>query len=329
MSIWSYEELKREILKRHEIAQLCLHQEFHAARKIQSFYRGYQVRKMVKHWNAMAILIQKSYRGYAGRKVYFILLQDTVQQRFDAFYAQQATHIQRVFRGFWSRKTTFDYYKMKKWIGLVKLKNDELSEETWEYFQDERNRRTELHNNMARDLCIFIARKLHHLLRTHQRAGIYSNSKSKTLTHVEKLLAAFRFKESNAIDRKENREMKLKYMTEVRKAYREMDTRKNGKCQQFRKYRNMDLAEKELVPKTVNVVERPLKIGQITYPFEPRLQVSEKYCDKILSMTRDFEILSPGRDFSLNTKIIRKPEKIEEFLHVLKDYCLLHNLIEK
>lgn len=274
----------------------------------------------------MAILIQKTYRGYMGRKLYRIILEDTVQGKLMTFYNNQATAIQKVYRGFWSRKTKFDCYKLKRWISLVIRKNDELSDKTWIHFENERNLKTNQLNEMARTFCIYIAKKLHHLLRTHQTAGIYSESQSKALSHVEQLLNAFSFRKSNDNYRKTKENQRCNYMEAVHSFYEKSANKSHrySRCDQFWRYRKVG-------NEVQGVIKEPmLKFGTIKYPYIRSIVSDDNYCDQLVELTKKFDILSPGKaDFSLNTKIVQRPDRVEEFIHVLKEFCLLHNLISK
>lgn len=140
----------------------------------QSIWRGYQVRQWVLRLNRSAIRIQSTFRGYRQRRLYALLLEQTVQERIERHFNWHATNIQRWWRGYWSRRQHFDYYKQRKWLRRLQEKGSELDAETSAYFAEERCRSAAEREHLARKLCVLIARKLHHLLRTHQRPGIYS-----------------------------------------------------------------------------------------------------------------------------------------------------------
>jgi hypothetical protein len=60
--------------------------------------------------------IQRVYRGYAGRKQFTkLLIKLNKDIRMD-YYNSQATLIQKVWRGYHSRRTIFDYYGRKKYL---------------------------------------------------------------------------------------------------------------------------------------------------------------------------------------------------------------------
>lgn len=139
------EILYEEVRIRSNLAFMNSHSKFHHSRKIQTIYRGWKVRKMIRLWNKSAVIIQKVWRGVAGRKRYYRILECTVQNRIENHYNVAATKIQALWRGFYSREHIHDHYKLKK--EQVK---------------------------MAKRLIKCVAHKLHHLLRTHQIPGIYS-----------------------------------------------------------------------------------------------------------------------------------------------------------
>lgn len=324
-------ELKIEVLKRQLHAEQTKRTEFLAARKIQANFRGYLCRKKITELNVKATTLQRFYRGYAGRQYSFRLLEDTLQNLIQGFFNSRAILIQKTYRGHASRNNIFNYYKLKMWLKQIVLKNEELEEETWNYFFEQRNKQVEEVNAMAKKLCIFIAKKLHHLLRTHQSAGIYSNAKSNALTNIERLLASFTFKKFNKDWVKVRAEQKTKYIAGVDERYRKSQLVKTrySRCDQHWRSRDIDLAEEKKLEHSRPITGTAARSGLVRHPYVKAMLTSEKYCGNIIDMTREYEILTPGRDFCLNTKIVRQPERIEQFIEVLHNFCVLHNIIEK
>lgn len=325
------EELTHEILKRQQLAEQTKLTEFLAARKIQANYRGYLCRKTIQKWNKSATAIQRIYRGFIGRKLAFQVLEEKVQFTIQEFYNSRATLIQKCYRGFYSRKYTFDYYKLKLWLKQIVLKNEQLEEETWKYFFEQRNKKLEEINAVAKKLCIFIAKKLHHLLRTHQLAGIYSDAETTALTNIERLLASFTYQKFNKEMAIVKETQKTKYIAAVDKCYEksQIPKTKYSRCDAHYRYRDIDTAEEAMRERSKAVSGTAVRCGPIRRPYVKLMLASEKFCGNIIEMTRKFEILAPGRDFCLNTHIVRKPERIQQFIEVLHNFCLLHNIIEK
>lgn len=95
------------------------------------------------------------------------------------------------------------------------------------------------------------------------------------------------------------------------------------------RYRSIDRIEEEMRQKCPPSNRSPFKAGPVEHPHTRPMFATEPYCDKIIQMTRQFDIFKPGKDFCLNTSIVHKPERIEEFLLVLKNFCIIHNIVEK
>lgn len=132
-----------EVVRRTWVANRCACKEYIAARRIQSLWRGYSTRKYIQKLHASAATIQRCYCGYRDRRRYFRLLEVAAQNATDEFYGRRAILIQKTFRGFASRKNVFDFYRLKLWLKQIVSKGVQLEEETWNYFYEERNRKLE------------------------------------------------------------------------------------------------------------------------------------------------------------------------------------------
>ncbi|XP_054514951.1 spermatogenesis-associated protein 17 isoform X5 [Pan troglodytes] len=150
-----------------------------AAVKIQSWFRGCQVRAYIRHLNRIVTIIQKWWRSFLGRKQY----QLTVQ-------------IQRRWRGYRVRKYLFNYYYLKEYLKVVSETNDAIRKALEEFA--EMKEREEKKANLEREekKRDYQARKMHYLLSTKQIPGIYNSpfrkepdpwelqlQKAKPLTH--------------------------------------------------------------------------------------------------------------------------------------------------
>lgn len=185
-------------------------------------------------------------------------------------------------------------------------------------------------NTVARKLCIYIAKKLHHLLRTHQTRGIYSNTKSTALTQIERLLASFSFRNFNREVTEIKNQNRQQFLDKREQLYVRTATGRTrySRCEPHFRYRQMDPFEMRIRPTTTQN-EKSLKTSLVRHPYVKAMLATEKYCDHIMAMTREFDILTPDRDFCLNARIVQQPERIEEFIEMLHKYCLTHDLIEK
>lgn len=349
MSCMTQSQLTAEILRRNAIANECRHREFMSARRIQSTWRGYSARKHLKRLHRMATIIQTTYRNYYARRQQFLLLEEQLQQRIDRYWFDRAATIQRHWRGHHSRRTRYDHYAMKAWLRSVADKSNELADESWHYFAEERERAAAEENEMARKICMLIARKLHHFLRTRSQAGVLSRKPGRDQNHqlktstartrIERLLASFRFRDFEGTTNVDRTAERQKYLDERDKLYARTaaGSSRYVRCDAHYRWRDVDAIDRNAGG---DVRKRPATLGGKNTPFggillvrpdayERRMLGAEKYCDKIMALTREYEILAPGRDFCLNTRIAERPERIEAFVTVLHDYCLLHNLVEK
>lgn len=78
--------------------------DYTSARLIQRHWRGYRDRKYLQHLHSCAVLIQKHYRGRLGRKLAAARKRQQIQRIQRAYYDTMATKIQKVARGYISRK---------------------------------------------------------------------------------------------------------------------------------------------------------------------------------------------------------------------------------
>lgn len=358
MSIRSRAALRKEILARSVKAFDGGRQDYLAARRIQSYFRGFAFRKRLNHMRRMATRIQSAYRAYRDRRSYYALLEGRLQDRVADFFDRMATRIQCAWRGHHSRSTIFDFQRRKLWLREIAGKTAELEEETWAYFFDERQRAVEEQNAVARKLCVLIARKLHHLLRTRQQPGIYSSMQPRgdqcgrqttgterhrtAQTSVERLLASFQFRTATRAIAAEKKCKRAGFLTQRDELYTRTETAvprlRYARCEEHYRVRDIDAMEAKWSgldrpggPKDPSLLGTAPKGGVLVRPppYERQMMATEKYCDNILAMTREFDILTPGRDFSLNTRIAERPERIEQFVEMLHEYCVTHNLIEK
>ncbi|KAG6543560.1 hypothetical protein Mapa_015054 [Marchantia paleacea] len=91
-------------------------QETRAAIIIQAAWRRKSVRLVLKNWNRHATAIQCWYRGHLDRiRALDICRKKDKMLRLE-YFGKRAVMIQRIFRGFRSRKYVHDFYKRRAWI---------------------------------------------------------------------------------------------------------------------------------------------------------------------------------------------------------------------
>ncbi|SPJ10859.1 conserved Plasmodium protein, unknown function [Plasmodium sp. DRC-Itaito] len=144
-----------------------------------------------------AILIQKCFRGFVVRKKYLIFkyyikyMQNQIQmlsckfllkkmkkakseEQAILYLSDNATKIQKIFRGYYSRKYIHDYFKRKMQI----LEMDNYVKEQRNNMMlglEERKKKQLQYDNTMRDKKIHqVAKNLHHLVSTKTQKGVYN-----------------------------------------------------------------------------------------------------------------------------------------------------------
>lgn len=164
---WTYKTLLREKKKNKK-------KETTAAITIQKFYRGYKERR--------AYLLYKYFLKNTKRQLQLLssmyILKKLKEQRIEkltfSYLSDHATKIQKVYRGYYSRKYVHDFYRRKKEI----LEIDLLTKEKYKKMIVEveaRKQKHLLYENRLRDEKIEkVAKNLHHLVSTKAQKGIYN-----------------------------------------------------------------------------------------------------------------------------------------------------------
>ncbi|KAG2485005.1 hypothetical protein HYH03_016208 [Edaphochlamys debaryana] len=142
---------------------------------IQSWARGFLVRRRLQRLTWTALTVQRYWRGYLGRLRGRLALEVQNRALRRAYFNAMATIIQRWWRGFYSRKHIHDYYARKRYLHDIKQRNDhiraELSLETERAIIAQRQEAEE----RARRLFAEKVSKLHHLVSTGTQPGIFNS----------------------------------------------------------------------------------------------------------------------------------------------------------
>lgn len=153
--------------------------ELKAAVKIEALWRMYKQRKCYLHQQWAVSVIKRVFRGYRTRKNFWKLTSNALAYQRKEFFSSCATSIQRIYRGFYSRKYLHDFYARKKYLKYIEGKNQRRIEKMGKYKQqlvaDEQNRQEEY----ARMEFYKLSTNLHHLTSTKAVPGVY-----KTLEEV-------------------------------------------------------------------------------------------------------------------------------------------------
>lgn len=143
-----------------------------AATKIQSVARMRRGRVRYLHVRNCIVSMQRTYRGYMSRRRFLDIVCHARLSHQRAVYDHFATSIQRVFRGFYSRKWRSDYYSQKRYLQMVEARSQAVRHEAEQCrSQQEADTRVEF-ATIQRQEFQAAASGLHHLLSTAVRSGV-------------------------------------------------------------------------------------------------------------------------------------------------------------
>ncbi|XP_033178663.1 uncharacterized protein LOC105681231 [Bombus impatiens] len=117
-----------------------------------------------------------------------------VHQMWQDYYNEMATRIQAFWRGYWIRKTVLDIEKMRRWLNEVYTKNEETVKNMKRFKQEEIECVQTIIERESMQWILFILFKLHHLLRTKQRPGVFTRIDSTRFTLIEEMLRCLEYK---------------------------------------------------------------------------------------------------------------------------------------
>ncbi|XP_010877377.2 spermatogenesis-associated protein 17 [Esox lucius] len=169
------ERIKEKYFTRNRFAEENRQRENEAAIKIQSWFRGWQVRAYLSHLHWKATIIQKIWRGFRARArfrqtvkaVYFIMKMN--------FYHKMSVRIQRRWRGYYVRKYVHNYYARRRYMeGLIR-KNEEIRRDLVDFSEFQRREREQIAMDREEQKKTVQAQRMHFLLSTKQCPGVFNS----------------------------------------------------------------------------------------------------------------------------------------------------------
>lgn len=155
------------------------YKELGAAVKIEALWRMYKQRKLYLHQKWAVSVIKRVYRGYRTRKSFWKLTSIALSLQRKHFFSSAALCIQRIYRGFYSRKYLHDFHARKKYLKYIEGKNQRRLEKMNKYKQDLLADEQKRQEEYARMEFYKLSTNLHHLTSTKAVPGVY-----KTLEEV-------------------------------------------------------------------------------------------------------------------------------------------------
>ncbi|XP_055000625.1 spermatogenesis-associated protein 17 isoform X1 [Sorex araneus] len=146
-----------------------------AAVTIQSWFKGCRVRAYIRYLHKMVTIIQKWWRGYLSRQAYQIKVKEACYTMKMNLYNAMAVKIQRQWRGYKIRKYCFNYFYLKEYLRAVSETNEAIREALEEFaeMKEREDKKARLEREEKRQA--YLARKMHYLLSTHQIPGVYNS----------------------------------------------------------------------------------------------------------------------------------------------------------
>lgn len=167
--------LETQYYHRNRVVDEFRKKENDAAVKIQSWFRGCRVRAYIRHLNRVVTIMQKWWRSYIGRKQYQLIVQIACYTMKMNHYNAMAVRIQRRWRGFRIRKYCFNYYYLKEYLRAVSETNDAIREALEEFAEMKESEERKASLEREEKQREMQARKMHYLLSTKQVPGIYNS----------------------------------------------------------------------------------------------------------------------------------------------------------
>jgi len=156
-------------------AEADRHAEYDATLTLQSSVRRVQQRAKLADWRARAISLERVYRGHLGRNYYEDMQQQRDARTRRAFWNSSAALVQKIWRGFYSRKNIHNFYLRKAYLDSVAQTGQERRAELEEHY--EQLYEIEMQRVQQDRLEKFekVVGSLHHMLSTGSCAGVYNS----------------------------------------------------------------------------------------------------------------------------------------------------------
>lgn len=154
--------------------------EIRMAIRIQRWIRGWVTRKYLKILNQRSLEMQRLWRGYRDRRRVAKMRKELHEERNRIYHDYMATKIQKIYRGWYSRKHFSDFYKRKTYIRSVLEKSTKMMKELDEKeAQNFYELKLQKEREMAEKFASLTA-NMHHLISTKTQPGVFNATGYKT-----------------------------------------------------------------------------------------------------------------------------------------------------
>lgn len=144
-----------------------------AASKIQATFRMHRQRKQFLFTKTCAIALQRIYRGYKGRLRVLDHKIELAEKRRAQIFHFHARNIQRIFRGFISRKYINDFCAQKAYIARIASTSESVRQAALDARHDQERYLAYVQTKELRKDFAEAAKNKHHLLSTATCPGVF------------------------------------------------------------------------------------------------------------------------------------------------------------
>ncbi|KAM3626186.1 uncharacterized protein V6R79_024285 [Siganus canaliculatus] len=187
------EKFTNEYFYRQRQADEHRQKENQAATHIQSWFRGCKVRAYLSHLHKKAVIIQKIWRGFTARAHFRQMVKAAYFTMKMDFYNEMAVRIQRRWRGFFVRQYIHNFYARKNYLEGLARKNEIVRRQLNELETLQKRERDCLEMMKEQTSMVKQAHKLHHLLSTKQRPGVFNSPFRQVPHEIEQLLRQVKY----------------------------------------------------------------------------------------------------------------------------------------
>eukprot|EP01029_Cantina_marsupialis_P013481 TRINITY_DN2982_c0_g1_i3.p2 TRINITY_DN2982_c0_g1~~TRINITY_DN2982_c0_g1_i3.p2 ORF type:complete len:214 (+),score=26.74 TRINITY_DN2982_c0_g1_i3:138-779(+) len=147
---------------------------YKSATLIQRSYRGTLVRQDLGLKRKAATRIQKSFRGFFDKERVQSLLKKQREIELEAYYNYQAGKVQRLFRGYYSRRYRHDYFARKTYISSIKKRSDGLRDELVKHLKQQQKQAEDNKLIKSNEEFNKLTESLHYMLSTSNNSGVFA-----------------------------------------------------------------------------------------------------------------------------------------------------------
>lgn len=142
---------------------------------LQSYYKAFEVRRHMELLRKSAILIQKTFRGYLGRRRALIRKSEIQYETTLKLYHSYSTKIQKIWRGFKSRRDGLDFYQRKQYIENIKKEGELMVEKMNKERQRQEEEAKKRYEENKKKKFEYLTERSHHLISTKSILGVYND----------------------------------------------------------------------------------------------------------------------------------------------------------